>query len=734
MKAKLKRAREREARKVAAEEEIEILITRVIEEAPARGTQPPCNQKIAFRALPISDATLRGLEGAKPPFTIMTDIQNACIPHALAGRDILGASRTGSGKSLAFLVPALECLYRNRFTPMDGPGVIVLSPTRELAVQIFQVLRIAGKHHTFSVGLLIGGQKDFYQEQRQVGRTNVIIATPGRLLQHLEQTPDLNTNEMRMLILDEADRILDMGFRQQLVRILEYLPTEQRQTLLFSATQTRDVNNLATLSLTKPEYLGVHDKEKTAMPELLLQSYVAVPLEHKLDAVYSFVKSHLRCKCIIFFATCAQVRYAWELFCALRPGISVMALHGKLVQARRTEIYFDFVQRPHAVLFATDIAARGLDFKEVDWVVQVDAPEDRQTYIHRSGRTARYRAGGNALLLLTPKEESRGFVAEIEGKGKKIELKKLSLNPTKTVVVSERSAAMVASNADLNRLAKKAFESYIRSIYLMPNKEIFDVDDLDVDGFAKSLGLSSTPNLRFLKSSAKNRQELRTTKNVNRKLQKLKEQIKAEKLQKKLAKMTRAGMAPPPPEKQQPDSDEEEILVPKNHGVASPDIHDDEALPDSGVDKATQPKRKKIRIDGSSIMNKHVKFGDDGEEEEQPTFATLENATQVEGNLEDATSSYVDSIRERLKQNFVQDAADEKERIKEKHRKRRLQDRGERDNSEINDEPVVMLDDPESHSESSSDSSDSDDSSSEDEGDIKEQEAMALAMIRGAAK
>ena len=276
-----------------------------------------------------------------------------------------------SGKTLAFLIPLLELLYRNRFTPEHGPGAVVLSPTRELAVQIFQVLRVAGKYHSFSVGLLIGGKKDFNAEQQQVGTTNIIIATPGRLLQHLEQTPYFDMSELRMLVLDEADRILDLGFRHQLVSILDYLPSEQRQTLLFSATQTRDVSHLATLSLRKPEYLGVHDKEKTPTPEALEQSYVVVPLEHKLDAVFSFIKSHLKSKAIIFMASCAQVRHAWELFCSLRPGIPVMALHGKLVQEKRTQIYFSFLQRPHAILFATDIAARGLDFKDVDWVVQV---------------------------------------------------------------------------------------------------------------------------------------------------------------------------------------------------------------------------------------------------------------------------------------------------------------------------------------------------------------------------
>ena len=184
---------------------------------------------------------------------------------------------------------------------MDGPGGIVLSPTRELAVQIFEVLRTVGSYHDFSAGLIVGGKKEFGLEQSRIGQTNIIIATPGRLLQHLEQTPDFDVSALAMLVLDEADRILDMGFRDQMIRILDYLPPGtkrggDRQTLLFSATQTKKVSDLAALSLNKPEYVGVHDKESTATPESLQQNMIVVPLNHKLDAIFSFIKSHLKKK------------------------------------------------------------------------------------------------------------------------------------------------------------------------------------------------------------------------------------------------------------------------------------------------------------------------------------------------------------------------------------------------------------------------------------------------------
>lgn len=633
-----------------------------------------------------------------------------------------------------------------------------MSPTRELAIQIFQVLRVVGKHHAFSVGLLIGGKKDFFDEQQQIGTTNIIIATPGRLLQHLEQTAYLDMSELRVLVLDEADRILDLGFRDQLVRILEYLPTE-RQTMLFSATQTRNVNSLATMSLREPEYLGVHDKEKTDTPDQLQQSYVVVPVEHKLNAIYSFIKSHLKNKSIIFMSTCAQIRHANDLFCSLRPGVTVMAIHGKLAQERRTQIYFDYLQRPAAVLFATDIAARGLDFPNVDWVVQADAPEDKAMYIHRVGRTARYRAGGKSLLIVTPSEERKGFIDLVHGKNaNKVPLKKLSINPTKATIVTERAAALVASNVNLNTLAKKAFQSYVRSITLMPHREIFDVQDIDLDGFSKSLGLASSPNLRFLKTAAKDRTEFRGKKNVNKKLQRLKDQIKAEKLQKKLQKMGK-----PMPVHQgkhcsvDSDDDDEaesddELLVSRTKASSDDDGSDE--LPDAGIHAVSKSRHpKKIQVEGSHSANKHVVFNDEGEEEDLSALLKPGlGETEIEmmrhdiRRLEDATQSYVEKVRARLQTTNEQDAEDQKDRIRQKHKKRRLEVKGKRGEE---DEPVALLDyadaddstsnDSVSSSDDESDSSSvssADESSPADDADdkgpeLKAQEEMALALIRG---
>jgi ATP-dependent RNA helicase DDX10/DBP4 len=760
MTKKVQRGKNQESEQQRTEKEIDSLNARIAAETPARGSTPQSGV-VAFASLPLSDATLRGL--AKGNYTTMTAIQNAGIPHSLAGRDILGAAKTGSGKTLSFVVPILECLYRNRWSRnQDGPGAIVLSPTRELAGQIFQVLRQVGLYHkSLSVGLLMGGQKDFANEQQHVPQTNILIATPGRLLQHLEQTPYFDVDSLKMLVLDEADRILDMGFRDQLIRILDYLPKE-KQTLLYSATQTKDVSHLATLSMNRNnlEYVGVHDKDSTDTPDALVQSYVVVPLQHKLNCVYSFLKSHLKCKTIIFFASCSQVRHGWELFCSLRPGLSVMALHGKLSQSKRTEVYDKFMQTPHAVLFATDIASRGLDFPDVDWVVQVDAPEDQDVYIHRVGRTARYKNKGNSLLILDPLEEPLTKKWTL-----KLPLKKKSINPTKTVLVTQRAASLAAGDVKLHQLAKKAFSSYVRSVALLPNSVDVKVQDMDLAEYAISLGLASMPNLRFLEKIT-SREGLRKAKNVNRKLQKLKDQIKAEKLAKKIARLqpgeSNVGEASTSSKKRKVSSDDQEddgdnddeddFLVVKARHV--PEVESTDLTDNFNLNEVTQSRKsKKIRVGAStSHTNKHVVFDEDGEEQEDILVAVAavakkdgdDDNEQEQADLAEANAAYLQQVRQRLERNQLQDKEEEKQRIRDKHRKKRVQQKGEKQDAADDNAMVATLDSDDDHGaeqqefgsnfNEDSDSSDSSSDGEDDDGeglDVAAQEDLALSLIRG---
>ena len=234
-----------------------------------------------FRDMPLSAPTQRGLADAR--FKELTAIQRATIPHALAGRDVLGAAKTGSGKTLAFLTPVLESLYRVKWGRQDGLGGLCVAPTRELAMQIFQQLLLVGKHHSFSAGLLIGG-KNVKEEKDTVNKMNLLVATPGRLLQHMDETPLFDCVTLRVLVLDEADRILDLGFAATLKAILENLP-KTRQTLCFSATQTKRVKDLARLSLKDPEFLAAHAESSHATPPKLTQMVATCELDKKMETL-----------------------------------------------------------------------------------------------------------------------------------------------------------------------------------------------------------------------------------------------------------------------------------------------------------------------------------------------------------------------------------------------------------------------------------------------------------------
>lgn len=480
--------RPRTLKRKREEEDLDSLNKRVAELDPKSST-PPEN----FIDLPLSTGTQDGLSASH--FKTLTTIQGRTIPLALQGLDILGAAKTGSGKTLAFLVPVLENLYRKRWTEYDGLGALILSPTRELAIQIFEVLRKVGRNHTFSAGLVIGG-KSLQEERERLGRMNILVATPGRMLQHMDQTAELDIGNLQILVLDEADRIMDMGFKQTIDALVDHLPPE-RQTLLFSATQTKKVSDLARLSLKDPEFVSVHEAADSATPSTLQQNYVVTPLPEKLDTLWSFIRANVKKKILVFLSSGKQVRFVYESFRHLQPGIPLLHLHGRQKQTARLDITTKYSNSKYACLFSTDVAARGLDFPAVDWVVQVDCPEDAETYIHRVGRTARYERDGRAVLFLDPSEEE-GMLQALEKK--KVPLEKINVRQKKMqTTIRNQLQHMCFKDPELKYLGQKAFVSYVRSVHIQKDKDTFNLRKLDLEGFAASLGLPGAPRVKFVK-------------------------------------------------------------------------------------------------------------------------------------------------------------------------------------------------------------------------------------------
>ncbi|CAG0887160.1 unnamed protein product [Cyprideis torosa] len=444
-----------------------------------------------FQEFPLSKKSLEGLSDAG--MVSPTPIQRATIGVALLGCDILGAAKTGSGKTLAFLVPLLERLYRERWNPHDGVVAMVITPTRELAYQIFEVLKTVGKHHNISAALLIGG-RDYKFEGTRLDRINILICTPGRILQHMDTNPLLSCENLKILVLDEADRLLDMGFRETLTSILEHLPAE-RQTMLFSATQTRSVRDLAVLSLRDPIYVSVDEQSATMTPETLSQGFMICPLVDKVDVLWTFIKTHLRQKTLVFVATCKQVKFFYEIFRHLRPGVPLMHLHGKLPQLKRMAVYEEFCGKGRGLMISTDVAARGLDFPAVDWVLQMDCPEDVNEYIHRVGRTARSNRRGNSLLILT--ESEKKFVDCL--RSRKIPIKERQMNEaTMLRIAGGKLQSLLAADPELKDRARRAFVAYVKHIFLSKDKEVFRVEEIDAGAFSRSLGLVVRPRVRFL--------------------------------------------------------------------------------------------------------------------------------------------------------------------------------------------------------------------------------------------
>lgn len=458
-----------------------------------------------FRDFPLSEKTLKGLRDNS--YVKPTDIQKESIGLALQGHDILGAAKTGSGKTLAFLIPVLEKLFHLKWSSLDGLGVLIISPTRELAYQTFEVIRRVGRYHDFSVGLVIGG-KNIKEEAKRINSTNIVICTPGRMLQHMDETAFFVADNLQVLVLDEADRILDLGFARTMNAIIDNLP-KHRQTLLFSATQTKSVKDLARLSLKDPMYVSVHEKATNSTPTQLQQSYVVCELHDKISFLWSFIKQHPRQKVIVFIASCKQVRFLHTALPRFKPGIHVVALHGGMKQMKRMEIYQEFCNKRSIVLLATDIAARGLDFPAVNWVIQMDCPDSANTYIHRAGRTARYEDNGESILVLMPSEEE-AMVQNLAAK--KIPLEKIQVNPKRLWSLEKKLEYLCASDVTIKEQAQAAFMAYLKHTYFQQDKNVFDLKKLDFEKFAHSLGLAIVPRVRFMEKQQKLNLERRQNK------------------------------------------------------------------------------------------------------------------------------------------------------------------------------------------------------------------------------
>lgn len=445
------------------------------------------SERRPFSDLDLTPATSKALDAMG--FKTMTEVQERCIPPLLAGKDVLGAAQTGSGKTLAFLVPAIEMLQRLKFKPRNGTGAIVISPTRELALQIFGVAKEIMAHQSQTMGIVMGGANRKAEADKLQKGVNLIIATPGRLLDHLQNTKGFVFSNLKTLIIDEADRILEIGFEDEMRQIVKILPSE-RQSMLFSATQTTKVQDLARISLRPgPLYINVHEQMASSTVSKLEQGYVVCDSDKRFLLLFTFLKRNAGKKIIVFMNSCNSVKYHGELLNYI--DVPVLDLHGKQKQQKRSNTFFEFCNAQHGILLCTDVAARGLDIPAVDWIIQYDPPDDSRDYIHRVGRTARGGKHGRSLLFLLPSE--LGFLRFL--KVAKVPLNEYTFPPNKIANVQNQLEKLISKNYYLHQSAKEGYRSYIQAYGSYSLKRIYDINQLDLAKVAKAFGFAVPPKV-----------------------------------------------------------------------------------------------------------------------------------------------------------------------------------------------------------------------------------------------
>jgi ATP-dependent RNA helicase DDX55/SPB4 len=388
--------------------------------------EPPAAPN-SFRSIqpPLSEGVLDFVKSRG--FTSMTPVQAATIPLFLLNKDVAVQAVTGSGKTLAFLIPIVEMILRNPTVLKKRQiGALILSPTRELAQQTHAVAKELLEYVSLPPPLLLVGGGSSYRpvsdDLKNFSKmgSDIVIGTPGRVEDIMTRYDVMDASELECLVLDEADILLDMGFDQTLNVILNKLP-KMRRTGLFSATGTggggagsRGMKELMTRAgMRNPVWVNVaiassttknREAKPQATPSSLSNYYVVTPMDEKLSRLVAFLSSHEDEKIICFFLTCASVEFYGGALQKLLPGIEL--LHGKMVQKRREKAMERFRTFESKVLLCTDVAARGLDVTDVNWVVQFDAPQDPASFVHRVGRSARAGKIGSSLLFISEKEES----------------------------------------------------------------------------------------------------------------------------------------------------------------------------------------------------------------------------------------------------------------------------------------------------------------------------------------
>ncbi|TRY51174.1 Hca4p helicase DBP4 (Helicase CA4) EIF4A-1-family RNA SFII helicase [Cryptosporidium tyzzeri] len=664
-----------------------------------------------FSDLPISRRTLEGLRAEG--YYQMTLIQRDTLPHSLQGRDIIGQARTGSGKTLAYVIPILENIYRDNYCSIDGLLSLILTPTRELASQVFDVIKEIGKFHsTLSAGCIVGG-KDIKSESSRINMLNILVATPGRLIQHMDESPLWDANNLKILVIDEVDRMLDMGFLNDIKIILDGIPSSSagRQTMLFSATVYSSELSIKKIeNLFRPNQLESFSLDNIGtLPKNLQQLYITVAIHEKIDTLFNFLRTHSNKKIIVFVSCCKQVRFLSTVFTKLKIGCKVLELYGKQSLQKRLEVVHNFYTHESlvksneklklknigrnskssydgAVLFCTDIASRGLDFPKIDWVIQLDIPENADTYVHRIGRTARYISKGKSLLFVMSNEGY--FLKSLYEKGINA-IKKVTPNEYEMrYTIHSSLQSICASDQNIKEMAERAFSAYIKSLFILtPNDKREEFKKLDFSAFALSLGLAIPPKIKINTENDK-----RLISKHSSKLQKFKEKMMQKKLSKNLDdnEDINSNRLLQKDDSEPIDILSDELILFSNN---ESDINQEKlsAIP---LNKKVATDKLRFRSDYSGkirghgnfdLDKRHIFFSDD----EGP--GTINEDNKCENLDTDSQRKYIEQVKNRLKCQTKNDKERDRERVHEMHVKKRRISRQFRSEKSNNANDVELI-------------------------------------------
>jgi len=473
-------------------------------------------------------------------FTSLTTIQKLSIPLLLDGKDVMIKSPTGSGKTVCYSIPIVDKLSKKEppICRTHGPYVLVLVPTRELALQTLGVFQDLCKCCISIVpGMLIGGEKCKSEKARLRKGVNILIATPGRLMYHMNETSCLDLSHIEYLVLDEADHLLEMGFREKIVQIIEIIEknnTVKRQSILMSATLNNCVKDLISNSLKDPMFVDSVETDDIATeqnnsdyvtPNSLTQYFITVPAKLRLVTLIIFTLSKVllkQSKAIVFTSSKTSVSFLSDVFKLSTTELfstiefNSFTLHGDMAQSDRFKAFEKFKRLESGVLFCTDVASRGLDIKKVDWVIQYACPTQTDDYLHRIGRTARIGETGNSVLFLLPSETgyieilSKSSVTLSEIKVSDVlkqfaEGKSTKIVEEKAQVIQNKIEESINDSKDLQQKAVLAYKSFIQGYATYPKemKSIFHIKLLHLGHIAKSFGLRSAPSNALATSQKK---------------------------------------------------------------------------------------------------------------------------------------------------------------------------------------------------------------------------------------